>query len=184
MSFVRLFFVLFAFTLFTLPAFSDANAETKIAVLNIQEIMRGSTAAKAVREQLESKQKVYKGELDKLDEQLRKEDQELAKQRTVLSPEAFEQKVKEFRSKATEAQKEFQTKKGKLDNAFAGALDDIQKATYDIVSSIAKERGLQLVMPTSQLLFADPTLHVSAEVLKRLNEKLPSLTVNFDSPKR
>lgn len=163
---------------FTAPAFAD---DAKIAVVNIQQIMRESTAAKSVREQLESKQKSFQADITKKEEALQKEDQELAKKQSVLSKEAFAEKAKAFRSKATEVQKEVQAKKAMLDGGFERALNDIQKAVNEIIADMAKEKGFALAVPTSQVLYADDKMDISKEVLDRLNKKLPKLDVKFDA---
>lgn len=150
------------------------------AVVNIQQIMKDSTAAKSVREQLESKQKTFQTEITKKEEQLKKEDQELAKQRSVLSKEAFEEKARAFRTKATDMQKEVQSKKAMLDNGFERALGDIQKVVSDIIVDLAKEKGFSMAIPTSQILYADPKMDISAEVLEKLNKKLPKVDVKFE----
>jgi Skp family chaperone for outer membrane proteins len=155
-----------------------------IAVVNIQQIMKESTAAKSAREQLESKQKSFQAEITKKEETLKKEDQELAKQRNVLAKEAFEEKARAFRSKATEVQKEVQSKKAMLDNAFERSISDIQKATTEIIAELAKEKGFAVAVPTSQILYADTKLDISEEVLARLNKKLPKLDVKFDAPEK
>lgn len=152
---------------------------TKIAVVNIQNIMRDSTAAKSIREQLESKQKAYQAEISKKEEQMQKEEQELANQRTTLSKEAFEQKFNAFRQKATTMQKDVQQKKATLDGAFENALNDIQKVVNEIITSLAKEKGFNVAIPSSQLLYAEPEMDITAEVLTQLNAKLPKITVNF-----
>lgn len=153
-----------------------------IAVVNIQGIMHDSLAAKSVRTQLESKQKAFQAELSKKEEALQKEDQELAKQRGVLSKEAFEEKVKAFRRQATETQKEVAAKKAMLDSALERALGEIQKATTDIIAEIAKEKKFSVAIPTSQLLYAESSLDISAEVLSKLNSKLPKVNVKFEAP--
>lgn len=162
------------------PAFAQG---TTIAVVNIQGIMRDSAAAKSVRQQLEAKQKTYQAEIAKIEEQMQKEEQELGKQRSVLSQEAFEEKVKAFRTKATTTQRDVQAKKATLDNAFEGALNDIQKVVTEIIAELAKEKGFQLAVPTSQLLYAQPDMDISATVLERLNQKLPKVNVKFETPK-
>lgn len=154
-----------------------------VATVNIQKIMRESTAAKSVREQLESKQKSYQSELSKKDEELRKEEQALSKQRSVLSKEAFEKKAAEFRKKATTVQKEVQSKKAALDGGFEQALGDIQKATVDVITDIAKEKGITLAVPNTQVLYADSKLDITDDVLEALNKKLPKLNVKFEEAK-
>jgi outer membrane protein len=166
------------------PAAAASKSEiskSQIAVVNIQQVMKDSTAAKSVREQLESKQKSFQGDITKKEESLQKEDQELAKQKAVLSKEAFEEKARAFRTKATEVQKEVQSKKALLDNAFERSLNEIQKVVTDIIADISKEKGFVVALPTSQILYADKGLDISAEVLEQLNKRLPKLDVKFES---
>jgi len=166
-----------------------ADAPPMVAVVNIQQVMKDSTAAKMVREKLEEKQKSFQSELNKKDEALQKEEKELAKQKGVLAKEAFEEKAAAFRKKVTDMQKEVQSKKGMLDNAYGHALADIQKAVAEIVAELAKEKGFLLAIPmeappTWQILYADSKLDISSEVLSRLNKKLPKLDVKFEAPEK
>ena len=55
---------------------------------------------------------------------------------------------------------------------------------HEIVESIAKEKGVTLVIPTSQLLYADPALDISQEALKKLDQKLPDIKLDFSAPKK
>lgn len=175
----RIFLTLTAAFILSLSA-TGALAETKLAVVNIQQIMRESKAAESVREQMKAKQKNFQTELDKLEKELQTEDQELAKQRSVLSQEAFEKKYQDFRQKAADGQKEVRTKRAALDKGFTQALSDIQKKVLDIVDTISKDKGYNAVISTSQMLYADPELDITQEVLSKLNSELPSLTVNFN----
>lgn len=160
---------------------ASAQEKPEIAVVNIQQIMQDSSAAKSVRDQLESKQKAFQAEITKKEEALQKEDQELGKQRNALSKEAYEEKVRAFRNKATDVQKEVQTKKAMLDGAFERALNEIQKVVTEIIVELSKEKGFNTAIPTSQLLYADPKLDVTSEVLSRLNQKLSKIDVKFEN---
>lgn len=160
------------------PAASYA-ANATIAVINVQQVMNESTAAKSMREQLEKKQNEFQETISKKEKVLQKDDKELSKKRSVLSKEAFEKKLRAFQSKATKLQKDVQAKKALLEVSSARALADIQKATTQIISDLSKEKGFKVALPTSQILYADDSLDISDEVLKRLNKKLPKLVVNF-----
>jgi Skp family chaperone for outer membrane proteins len=169
---------------FTLPAAADApaaSAANDTAVINIQQIMRDATAAQNVRDQLEGKSKGFQAEITKKQEQLQKEKQELTEKRSVLSKSAFEEKASAFEKKVTSAQKEAQSKKAMLDGAFEHAINQIQKAVTDIIADMAKEKGFTIAIPSSQILYYDAKLDITADVLKRLNEKLPKLDVQFDA---
>lgn len=147
-------------------------------VVNIQRIMQDSKAAQSVRSQLQAKQKSFQTELDAKQKQLVTEDQQLAAQRSKLSKEAFEKKVQEFQTKATNAQREIQTKKAALDKGFAEALTKIQEKVGAITASVAKEKGMNMVIAASQVVWGDPALDVTDAVLKKLDAELPSVSVN------
>lgn len=158
---------------------NPATAETNVGVVNIQKIMRDSKAAASIRTQLQTKQKAFQAELDAKEKQLLAEDQALVKERNNVDKEAFEKKVKDFRAKAANAQREVQVKKAQLDKAFAGALDDIQNNVTTIVKEVATEKKLTLVISSAQVLYTQPALDITDEVLKRLNSKLPNVSVKF-----
>ena len=171
---------------FSAPALAD-DAKPLIAVVNIQNIMKDSAVSKSVREQLEKKQESFQADFSKKEEQLKKEDQELGKQRNVLAKEAFEEKASAFRKKVTETQKDAEYKKMILNNAANTSYAEIQKNISDIVAGLAKEKGFQVALrmeapPAWQVLYADPKLDITDEVLSRLNKQLPKISVKFDAP--
>lgn len=165
----------FAISAFALPA----QAETKIGIVNIQKIMNDSTAAKSVRDQLQNKQKSFQAELNAKEKELLKEDQELVKQRANMDKAAFEAKVNAFREKAAKAQGDIRTKKASLDQVFSAALEQIQTTVIDITSEVAREKQLTLVISSAQVLYGDPSLDITDEVLSRLNKKLGSVPLKF-----
>ena len=164
-----------AISAFALPA----QAETKIGIVNIQKIMNDSTAAKSVRDQLQSKQKSFQAELDAKEKELLKEDQELVKQRSNMDKAAFEAKVNAFREKAAKAQGDIRTKKASLDQVFSTALEQIQTAVINITSEVAREKQLTVVISSAQVLYGDSSLDITDEVLSRLNKKLGSVPLKF-----
>ena len=171
-----------AAALLVLPAIAQAQTPPgPIATVDIQKIMKESTAYQDVSDQLDRKQKSFQAEISKKEDQLQKENQKLGHERSVLSKDAFEKKAEAFRTKATEAQKEVQSRKALLNSAFERSMGDIQKAVNDIVADLAKEKGFIMAVPTSETLYADPKLDISDEVVKRLNEKLPKIKVSFDA---
>ncbi|PZP85438.1 MAG: hypothetical protein DI582_05860 [Azospirillum brasilense] len=160
-------------------AFTPASAEGTIGVVNTQKIMRESKAAISVRSQLQAKQKSFQAELDAKEKQLLAEDQALVKQSNTMEKAAFDQKVKDFRSKAAVAQREVQQKKLAVDKALASSLENIQKTVLEITKEVAAEKKISIVLSSGQVLYAEPTLDITDEVLSRLNSKLPNVAVKF-----
>lgn len=170
--------VLSAIALVALAA-APAMAETAIGVVNVAKIMQDSKAATSVRSQLQTKQKSFQAELDAKEKELLAEDQGLVKQKDKVEKAAFEAKVKAFREKAASAQKQVQDKKVQLDKAFTASLEEIQKTVLDITKQVATEKKLGLVVSSAQVLYNDQSLDITDEVLKRLDSKLPNVSVKF-----
>ncbi|HEU5046685.1 MAG TPA: OmpH family outer membrane protein [Rickettsiales bacterium] len=163
-------------------AFAATSYADNIAYVNVQDIMNKSSAGKSIKEQLEAKQKTFRSEVGKKEESLQKMGQELSKEQSVLSASAFDKKVKAFHAKETEAQKDAQEKGFVLENAKQTSLTELQKAVFDIVSKISKDKGYSAVLPNTALLYADSKLDITNEVLDQLDKNLPKVTVKFKSP--
>ena len=154
----------------------SANA-AEIGVINIQKIMESSKAAKSIRQQLQSKQKKFQAELDKKQKQLLAEDKKLAKQHGTLAKDAFEKKVKEFQKRAEAAKKEIATKRRELDKAFTKALKQIEDKVIAIGEAVAKDKGYNIVISASQVLYSDSSMDITQAVLTKLDKELPKVSI-------
>ncbi len=94
-----------------------------------------------------------------------------------MAPEALEQKRREFEARFAEVQAGMQTRKRELDQAYAYGMKEVQRALTVIIAEIAKERGFNLVLPQGRIVFADNSLNITDEALRRLNSRLPSVKV-------
>jgi len=182
--FKKLSFILLLATISAVPAISsyaaDGKNDSKIAVVDVQRIVKESLAAKDINSQIEKTRAVYQAAITKQEDELHKTDQELAKQQSVLSPEAFQQKAKEFKSRVADVQKDVQARRVQLEKGYDDAVMQIQKAVLDIVAQLANEKGFVMAIPTSQILYAKPDMNISDEVLKRLNARLPKVQVRIE----
>ncbi len=164
-------------------AFAQAMPNPSIAVLDIQRILRESLAAKSVRPQADKIRGKYQKEVRNQESQLRKAEQDLARQRAILSPEAYAQKRRKFEERARTAQRSVQGRKRQLDKAFGGAMEKVRGALVKIAAKIASERKINLVLPKSVVLLSLKSLDITDQTLARLNKQLPSVKVTVARPK-
>jgi outer membrane protein len=156
------------------------KTDNKIAVVDIQKVVKNSLASKDISSQIEKKRAAYQAAVTKQEDELRKKDQELSKQQSILSPEAFQQKAKEFKSRVADVQKDVQSRRVKLEKGYEQAIMEVQKVVLDIVAKLADEKGFVIAIPTSQILYAKPDMDISTEVLERLNARLSNVPVKID----
>ncbi len=162
-----------------MPAAAQAQKvpAAKIAILDNLRIMRESSAAIDIKSQIDRQRQRYQDEITKKEQELRSADQELARQRTILSPEAFAQKRSEFEGRYTQVQRDVQARKRELDQAYEFGLRQVQKAISEIIVALAKERDFNIVLPRKQVIFAETAMNITDDVLLRLNQKLPKVAI-------
>jgi outer membrane protein len=175
----RLFLAILAFAFLLTEMIVPATAQSipGVAVIDVQRVMRESSAGKSLQAQLEKQRGVYSQQLSKQENELRKLEQDLKQQRSLVSPEAFAERRRQYEQKAGNLQQEVQNRKREFDKMQAGAMRTMETALGEIVQQIAAERKLALVLPKNVVIMHTGELEVTDEVMKRLNAKLPSVKV-------
>ncbi len=153
-----------------------------IMVVDVQSLLQNSKSAKMVRQQIEQKRNEYAKEISQQEETLRQERDSLQRQQSSLSADALNQKGREFQAKVNELDRNVQGKRQALERSNAEALEKIQEVMLKIITDIAKDRKANLVFQRSELVLFDQGFDVTDEVLQKLDDQLPTLTVNFVAP--
>ena len=164
------------------PATPATPTTLSILVVDVQSLLQNSKSAKMVRQQIEQKRAEYAKEISQEEQTLRQERDALQRQQSSLSAEQLNQKGREFQSKVNELDKSVQGKRQALEKSNAEALEKIQEAMLKIITDIAKDRKANLVFQRSELVLFDQGFDVTDEVLAKLDEQLPTVTVNFAAP--
>jgi Skp family chaperone for outer membrane proteins len=165
------------------PAAAPAPAPAlNILVVDVQALLQNAKPAKMVRQQIEQKRNEFQKEMKSQEDVLRQEHDTLQRQQSSLSAEAFNQKGRDFQQKLNEFDKSMQSKRQILEKANSEAVEKINEVMLKIIADIAKERKANLVFLRSELVLFDQNFDVSDEVLQKLDDQLPALTVNFAAP--
>src|SRR5215468_3498755 len=164
------------------PASLSAGQNLTVMVVDVQALLQNSKAAKMVRGQIEQKRGEYTKEISHQEESLRAERDALQRQQASLSPESLNQKGREFQQKVNDLERNVQSKRQALEKSNGDALSKIQEQMLKIIADIARDRKANLVFQRADLVLFDQTFDVTDEVLQKLDEQMPTLTVNFVAP--
>lgn len=146
-----------------------------LAIIDVQKVRRGSTAVKSLSRRI-AKQKVqHQDELREQERSLRKADQELTRQRSILSPEAYAKKRGELERRVATLQREAQNRKRGLDKIFSQGMAKVQSELNKVAAEIAEERGLDLILSKTTVVLVKPKFELTQEAVRRLNARLPDL---------
>lgn len=151
-----------------------------VAVVDAQLVTQKSLAVQSIQRQLDAQRAELTKSFSAQEESLRQAEQELARQRLSLEPDAFETQRREFEQKVAEARRAIQDRTRRLDISFNEARDKVLRTINDVVAEVAQERGVGLVVRRDVVLYqGEATPDITDIVLQRLNAKLPQVTVNL-----
>jgi len=155
----------------------DAPAP-RIAIVDVQAIMREAVAAKSARTQMESIARKEQAIFAEEEKQLRARDVELQQQRALLTPEVFNQRQQELQRDVGRLQQKTRNLRLALDQGFKKTMDQIQLVLFDELRKLSGEFNLNLIISRSQIVIAIDDFDITKPALARLNKRLPSVKLS------
>ncbi|WP_321391471.1 OmpH family outer membrane protein [Emcibacter sp.] len=163
-------------------ATAQALPKVSIAVIDGRRITMDSAAGKDIRRQLDVIRQKFQAEIVAKETELKKEEESLSNQRSLVPKEVYEQKVVEFRGKVADMQRDAQEKNRQLEVALVNAQNKLQSALTPIYQKIIKERGANMIIDKSLVVEHAAALNVTDEVIEQLDQVLPAVKVELMTP--
>ena len=161
------------FLAIVLLSFNAFSAEkNRIAVLDMQLVMNGTKMAKAKQADLKRRSQKAQKRILKMEESFKKRVEDLERKKSILSEDKFIEEQSELRRVSREHQGEVQTINEKFGREYKRIQKEISDEVDVVVKDIAKERGFDMVMAKSYLLYSSKAIDISDDVLKRVDKVL------------
>ena len=157
---------------------SAINETFPIAVVDMQKIVGQSLAAVKVREFIENKKQEFSSELKNEEEELKKLQEDLANQRSIMPPDEFTELEGNFRKRVEGLQQMVAERNQLLEEILSKSVQVIQLEAIKIITDIGKEKGLALTLDTSTVVIAANSINISNSVIELLNINLPEVDMN------
>lgn len=174
MNFNLSFKILFISLFITFKAF----AAEKIVFVDLQLILLNSSAGKSLNSQIKKIEKQKIPELDKMQTELRKEEEKLISQKNILEINEYNNKVNVLKKKIILHNKD---KKIFVDNLKKKQFDGRNKiinALAPILKDYASKNSISLILQKNNILLGDNKIDKTSEILKLLNNNLKKIDLN------
>ena len=155
------------------------QSEVRIGVVDRQKIMQDSLAGESVRKEFEAMEQAYREQISARENELRAQQEELGRQRAILTPEAYSERENEFAALVEGLQRDVAEINKQLDAMLQYGMRQIDMQTIQIIAEIAEAKGYTLVLDKTQLLMVNTDYEFSQEVLTVLNARLPVVEINL-----
>ena len=162
----------------------DEMIVRRIGLIDLEGVLRASKGTAKVRDLLDNQRKLFQQEFAEREADLQKTERELMTQRELLSEDAFAERLSQFEADVATIQKEIQYRREAIDVAFQDSQANLRRIALEIVTEVAGEKRLDLVLIKDSALIFLPTLNISDEVLRRLDERTKNarLEVTIEPP--
>lgn len=159
-----------------------ATPAPRIIVIDRNVILRLSSAGQAMMGSVATLSEQADTEFQSQAEQLQQEAQALQQQLAVVAPDARQQRQEEFFTKQQDLQDRIQRRQQRIQGGLAIAGQQLDQALQPILQDIMRERGANMVLDRSAVIFSAIDIDVTATAIERLDEALPTLTVRLADP--
>lgn len=153
-----------------------------IGVINFDGVARESAAGRDVAEQVNAQRKIFQTEFQSITAQLEQSRQELSRQQTILAPDVFAEKRKEFETNARQVQEQVRRVQKQLELMLTDGMKQVRLELVSVIQEISKERGLNMILNAGTglpvILYTDKELDISEEALKRLNTRVTKIILS------
>jgi len=157
----------------------EAAAQAGLAVVDTQFVVQTSEAGKSLRAQLDRQRAADERTAKAEEDNLTKIEQTLLQQRASLPADEFQKRAQDLRKKGEDAQRQAQDREARLETGYQTAAIKIENAIETIVTEIDRERSFVMAIRRSALAGNTTAPDITQEVLKRLNQRLPSVALEL-----
>lgn len=148
----------------------NAFAIEKIVYLDLDYILSNSNKGKNILSDLDKKNNENIKILKSKEEILKTEEENLLKQKNIISNEAYNEKVKNLQNKV----KIFRSEKNQLVTEFKknreNKINDFIKIVDNILGEYVKANSIDLVLNKKDIIMGKNSFNITEEILKKVNE--------------
>lgn len=162
-------------------AAAGANIAVKVAVVDMDAIQQKAKAVKSIRDQIAKYHGTLQTQIQSEEQSLRTAEQELARQRTILSAEAFNVERQKLGQRVQSFGRKVDFLKRELIRIENQSMVEVQNALQKVVTTAANEFKYTLVLRKDQTMLSEAH-DVTPMVIERLDKALPSVKVPAPSP--
>ena len=170
--------------LFGNVAIGETQSRTiKLGVVDLNEITRKSLMSKDIARQIDSKRRGFRNEIKNEEEKLRSDNDELQKQRVLLSPEALQEKFRALQQRQTALQRKVQQRNQEFIRLRSFATREFEKERAKAVMDVTKKHKFTLVIRRREVVVRADFLDITGLVLETLNKRKTKFNIPDDLAK-
>lgn len=177
-------FLVLLMLLLPLTAFAQDKAPASpapVLVVDMKRVLDESKAAESVQRKIEVRRSEFQKEIAGKEDEIRGEEQELLQSRGKMEAKTYSEKEDQLRQKFRDVETYVVERRRVLEQATTDSMGHVRSVLQTILTDIAKKKGAKVVLNKQLVLWSEPALDVTDDVLANLNKQLPDMDVVIQS---
>ena len=169
---MRLYKELIIITIVTILNFSFANSEEQIVYLDLDNIVANTKSGKLIINNLEKSKKNALAKFEKKEKELKKTENEINKQKNILSEEDLKKRLIEFRNEINLFQKDRQNVINNFNKKKIEEFNNFFKKITPIIQRYVSEKNIDIVLDRKNIFVASKNKDITQEIIKLIDSKI------------
>lgn len=150
-----------------------AAESVRIAVVNQQRALASSNEGRAAEKALKSLMQKKRTELEPLEQELKRQQEEFESQKYVLSRSALEERKLDLLKRQRDLERSMREAEDDLEIENRRLMQPLVKRIEQALSEIGKEKDFTVILETKStaVLYAEESIDITDLVIQKLNEK-------------
>jgi Skp family chaperone for outer membrane proteins len=150
---------------------------TVVGVLSVPDVLRASLAYQTADKVIAERRQKLTQDAEKEQARLQTLGQQLATERSKLSPEQIRAKEKALQDQFAQSRRTFTERNRIIQEQGQYALLQIQRTLSEVVQKVAASRGMNLVLQRAEVAVNLPEFDITPQVTEVLNRALPTVVI-------
>ena len=164
----KLIFFLFIF----FSTISFVKSSEQIVYLNLDNVVSGTKSGKLIIENLKKSRTTALAKFEKKETELKKIEEDIKKQKNILSEEELKKKISEFRRDISSFRKEREELVNSFNKKKIIEFDKFFKKIVPIIESYVKEKNIDIVLDKKNIFLANKNRDITNEIIKVIDAKI------------
>ena len=169
---MKIFFKFFLILIFIFISHSQSIADQKINFLNLEKILNNSNSGKIIVKNLEALKNINANNFKKKSEEIRIKEDNLLKQKNILSKEEFEKKIINLRQEVDQFNKNRNKTIKEYEIRKKNELDEFLKKITPLIEKYIAENSIGLVLNQKNVFIADKKYDITDKIIAIVDENL------------
>ena len=163
---------LIAITIVLLLNFSLSHSEEQIVYLDLDTIVGSTKAGKLIISNLEKSKKSTLAKFEKREKELKKIENDINKQKNILSEEELKKKLIEFRKEINTFQNNRQNVINDFNKKKIEEFNNFFKKITPIIQNYVSEKNIDIVLDRKNIFVASKKKDITKEIIKLIDSKI------------